>query len=88
MDTIKQEIALPKEATELAAGLEKFVKACKVALADGFQPGTDLPPVLTSAMNDLFPAIQGAELVKEELKAMPAETIYVFGKAGYSTATE
>lgn len=87
METVKQEIALPKEAHELAAGLEKFAMAVKAALKDGFQPGQDIPPVLSSAIVDLIPAMQGVEVVKDELKAMPAEVVYVFGKAGYNIVT-
>lgn len=65
----KVEVEVSKEAYELGQGLAKFHKAVKVALADGFQVGQDLPPIIQSAIADLVPAVQGAELLGEESKA-------------------
>ena len=49
-------------------GLDCFVGALKKALSDGWQTGEDLPVVLSSAMADLLPALQGVEGVVDELK--------------------
>lgn len=61
-------VKVSKEAYELGEGLKKFVLSIKGALADGWQPGQDIPVVLTAALSDLVPAVQGVEKVKEEVK--------------------
>lgn len=57
-----------KEAFELSSGLKKFVLDIKKALADGWQPGTDLPVVMQAAIMDLVPAVQGLENLGAEKK--------------------
>ena len=60
------EVQVSKEAHELGEGLQKFVSSTRQALADGWQPGQDLPVVLASALEHLIPAIQGAEKIGAE----------------------
>lgn len=62
----KVEVEVSKEAHELGEGIQKFVKAARQALADGWQPGQDLPVILSSALSDLAPALQGAEKIAAE----------------------
>jgi len=57
-----------KEAYELGMGLNKFVLDMRAALADGWQPGSDLPAVLTATINDLVPAVQGVDQLAAEEK--------------------
>jgi hypothetical protein len=66
-----------KEAYELLIGVAKIVEVVKASLADGFQPGSDIPVIIASAIGDLVPAIQGVELIKEEI----AEDKVAFGNA-------
>lgn len=80
-------VKVTKEAYELADGLKKFVLDIKGALADGWQPGADLPVVLSAALADLVPAVQGVEKLGDEAKAdvqgfinglvLPAEALAV-----------
>lgn len=68
METIQKTVAVSKETAELLEGLTKFAVAVKAALKDGWQPGADLPVILTSALGDLAPALQGMESVPAEVK--------------------
>lgn len=44
---------------DLMQGLAKVVKTIKQAVADGFQPGQDLPPVVVAAVAEM-PALVAA----------------------------
>jgi hypothetical protein len=72
MELVKVEVEVPKEAHELAQGIANVVAAVKVALADGWQAGTDLPILMTAALVELVPAVQGVEHLDDEAKAHPA----------------
>lgn len=63
---VKLEIEVSKECHELCLGLDKFVGALQVALADGWQLGTDMPLLLSAAFTDLVPAIQGVDQLGAE----------------------
>lgn len=56
-----------KEAVEAGQGLAKFLFHVKQALADGWQVGSDLPAIITTAIGDLVPALQGIDKVGAEL---------------------
>jgi hypothetical protein len=71
METIKVELEVAKESYELASGLTKFIADVKAALADGWQPGTDLPLILSASISDLAPAVAGAEKVGGEVTTDP-----------------
>lgn len=75
METIKIEIEVPKEAQELFGGLVNIVKSIKMAMADGWDVGTDLPVVITQSLVELAPMIQGVDKLPEEFKANPAAFI-------------
>ena len=62
------------------------VKAVKGALADGWQPGKDLPVIMVSAIGDLVPAMDGVALVSDELKGNPAAFYAAFGLAAKDLA--
>jgi hypothetical protein len=66
---MKLEIDVPKETYELADGLVKLIDAVRTALKDGWQPGTDLPAIATSAFAILPPAIAGFDQLGAEFKA-------------------
>ena len=73
MAKIKVEVEVTKEAHELAQALVGLVKSTKVALADGFQAGMDLPVIVTSNMMPLMSGVEGAEKLglesKEDMEA-------------------
>lgn len=56
-----------KEAYELADGVKKTILDIKKALEDGWQPGQDLPAVLSAVMVDLVPAVQGIDKMSVEM---------------------
>lgn len=71
MEKVKVEIELPKEAYELAKGLGLFAAAVKKAMADGWQVGSDIPVIISSAVTDLVPALNGIDKLDDEAKADP-----------------
>lgn len=68
---MKVELECAKETLELCQGLAKFAAAVKQALADGWQPGTDLPALITATVADLVPALQGVDQLPAEVAASP-----------------
>jgi hypothetical protein len=77
MEYIKKEVEVPKETSELADAIAEVAVATKKALADGFQLGQDVPAIVSSAIQNLLPAIQGFEKLDDEAKGAP----YKFGLA-------
>lgn len=75
---MKVEVEVSKEAYELGAGIAKFHAVVKTALADGWQIGQDIPPIMSSALSDLVPAMQGADQVSAESKDMQAFSNAIF----------
>lgn len=67
MSTVKIQVEVSKELYEAGQGLAKFVGAMRRALADGWQPGVDLPTALTAAMTTLVPALNGITEVDDEI---------------------
>lgn len=61
-------VEVSKEAHELGQGLVKFASAVKLALADGWQVGQDIPVLITAAIAGLVPALQGADKIPLEIK--------------------
>lgn len=64
--TVKREVQCAKETVELLEGLSGLLKDVKLALADGWQPATDIPVMLTAAMARLGTAVDGVSKVKDE----------------------
>ena len=56
-------------AYDVGASLVKFVVAAKGALADGWQPGSDLPVILSSAIADLAPVLGKVGSLPAEFEA-------------------
>lgn len=71
MDLIKYDVESPKEILEVGIALGAILRATGEALKDGFQPGEDLPVIITSAIAHLGQAIQGVNEVGNEFKEMP-----------------
>lgn len=68
----KREVEVTKEFAELWEGLAEIVKASKVALKDGFQPGQDLPVIAAQAFGSLTKAIGGLDQLPAEAKEATA----------------
>lgn len=83
METVSITVELPKEAYELGQGVVGIMLAVKDALADGWQPGIDVPVIIVKSLDSLVPALQGVDKLGDEAKENPAR----FGKAlGMSVA--
>lgn len=77
MATLSAKCEVSKETYELLIGVARLVEIVKNQVADGWQPGIDIPVIIASAIGDLVPAIQGVEKIKEEI----AENKVAFGHA-------
>ena len=82
MATIQVTLEASKELSELGQGLAKFLAAVKLATANGFQ-AADLPPLISAAVAELVPAVQGVTLIADEAKDKKAfaNAIAVLGAA-------
>lgn len=67
MAKLKVEQEVSKEAYELSSGLKKAIEDVQKALADGWQPGQDLPVMLQALMMDIVPAVQGVDKMGAEM---------------------
>lgn len=83
MQYIEVKSQVPKEAYELAQGLVEIAKAVNAALADGFQPGHDIPKIIMDAIAILPPALQGYDRLDDEMKADGIAFAKAFNLAGY-----
>jgi hypothetical protein len=50
-------VQVEPNAYALGQNMVNFIAAVKQALADGWQPGTDLPVILTAILTDIVPII-------------------------------
>ena len=71
MKVIKIEIEVAEGGHELSESLRQFVKDTRTALADGWQPGQDIPAILTAAFTRLVPAIRAVEKIGPEASENP-----------------
>lgn len=67
-EKVKFELECSKEALELCRAVETLILSVKDAMKDGFQPGMDLPIIITSAITQLPAALQGIEKLPAEMK--------------------
>ena len=85
VEMIEIKTLVPKESYELAVGLEAFIGDCIQAAKDGVDI-SDIPTVLASAMQNLYPAVQGVEKIPEEFKADKAavfEAVFKMSRGVY-----
>ena len=81
---LSKTIEVSKETYELGEGLAKFVMAVKEATDDGFSYGDDIPDIISSAVRDLLPALDGVSDIGQEFKEDPrvfAQTVLLIGTA-------
>lgn len=53
MAKVKKEVEVSKEVSELGDAVLALVKAVKTSLADGWQPGADIPAILVACVGQL-----------------------------------
>lgn len=76
-------VKVTKEAYELGQGVFLFIKHMKAALADGWQPGKDIPVVLQAALADLVPAMQGVDQLGAEKDANKTAFVNAFVQSAF-----
>lgn len=79
-------LIIGKETYELVEGIGEFVGAVKAALADGWQPGSDIPVIMMAAIEKLGPAVQGADQIDDELKGNVGHAVAAMGILGTKIA--
>ena len=72
-------VQIPKETADLVQGLTGFIKACKKALSDGWQPGQDIPVLMAAAISNLGPALEGFDKIGQEAYDNPQAMITAVG---------
>ena len=59
-------VRISKETYELGEGISKFIAVCVKATKDGWQYGDDLPSIISSAVSDLLPSLDGVQSIASE----------------------
>lgn len=67
MSAIEEKALVQPKSYAVLCGFAAFAGQIHKALADGWQPGTDLPVILTSAIQDLAPVLKDVVSVREEV---------------------
>jgi hypothetical protein len=75
MSKVSVSVEVSKEMHELVKGLANIVRAAKLSLKDGFQPGQDLPLVLVAAVSELPVMVAGLDQLPSEAKSETAAFI-------------
>lgn len=66
IEIVVREVPCAKETLELGEGVAGMVEDVRAALADGWQPGEDIPAILASAVSRLGAAVDGASKIPGE----------------------
>ena len=64
---------VPKETQDLMKFIVKAHESAQLALADGWQPGSDIPAVALACYQEALAALQGAQNIPGEAKAHPGK---------------
>lgn len=73
------QVEVSEKAHDLGQALVSIVSVSKQALADGFQPGTDLPVVVLAAASQIVKVVEGIQSAGDELKEDQAAFIAALG---------
>lgn len=71
MSVVPVEVQVSQQTYETLKGLAKFIAAVKGPLSDGFQI-SDLPVLISAAVADLVPALNGSDKISSEYAEDPA----------------
>lgn len=78
MEKLVVQVEVSKEAYELAQALVKLASVVKEQLADGWEPLSDIPAVIMTAIRELPAAINGVDQLDDEMKADPSAFAQAF----------
>lgn len=73
METKEFKIELPRETMEIGEALASMVDSTALALADGWQPGADIPAILLSSITKLGSALVGIDQTPTEFRENPVK---------------
>ena len=82
MELIEKTVKVPKSTSEFADAIANLAIVVKKALADGFQPGMDIPVIITEAIAELPGIIGNISGLAEEFKGDKAAFIMAWLLAG------
>jgi hypothetical protein len=71
VEMVNMSMEVPKQLNDFANGLAELFAAIKGNLADGFQPGQDLPVLITQAIAKLGPIVNSAQGILPAFKEHP-----------------
>src|SRR5690242_8750982 len=60
------EVEVSVGAYDLGQNLGKFIASVRQALADGWQPGSDIPALISAAVEDLVPSVSDIAKLGDE----------------------
>jgi hypothetical protein len=90
MAKVKKEVEVAKEVSEVGDAVLAIIKATKAALADGWQPGSDVPAILTACLSQLgaVSALSGvpADWAEDKSAVLKACALLASDLAGVLTA--
>ena len=86
MGLIEKVVKVPENTDKVAQSTFKIIKSVKDALSDGWQPGQDLPKIMTESFLELTQIVQSFDQLDDDYNAYPAEFIKAFGMAGADIA--
>lgn len=81
MEKVAKSLEVPKELDEALSAVNKLISEGKKALADGFQPGQDIPAVLGGCMQDMMKAFDGFSKIAPEYQEDPSASDHCFALA-------
>ena len=61
-------VKVSKESWELGQGVARFIGTCVKASQDGWSYGDDIPTIVSSAISNLLPALDGISSIASELE--------------------
>lgn len=82
MEKVIKQVEFPKEWSEVGDALVEIAKAVKLAKADGWQAGQDVPVVLLASFQPLAKALDGVMMLEGEAKEAPEGAIKAMACAG------
>jgi hypothetical protein len=86
MSTKMVSVSVEDKSYDVGQAVVQIVKAAKDALADGFQPGQDIPVILTSAISQLVTILGDAPSIPVESSDDLAAFIKSWSLAGLDIA--
>lgn len=66
MEKVVESVEKAKSVDDVCKAVEKLIVSCQAALADGFQPASDIPAVVAASAMDVIAAVGSAGKIKAD----------------------